>query len=84
MQKGETSSSIDFTINEAGATTVSSTMNSVVAEINNQLSAQFSQETAKGVLMNFNVPEEHAAEMAKKLKQHIQEMLFQLMKYQMA
>jgi len=34
--------------------------------------------------MNFNVPEEHAAEMAKKLKQHIQEMLFQLMKYQMA
>jgi len=47
MQKGETSSNIDFSINEAGATTVSSTMNSVVAEINNQLSAQFSEQTAK-------------------------------------
>ena len=41
IQKGEASSSIDFTINEAGATVVSSTMNSVVTEINNQLSTQF-------------------------------------------
>ncbi|MGE7765540.1 YhgE/Pip domain-containing protein [Peribacillus sp. NPDC096540] len=68
MQKGEASSSIDFTINEAGATTVSSTMNSVVKEINNQLSTQFSQQTAQGVLMNFNIPEEQAAELAKKIK----------------
>lgn len=64
MEKGETASSIDFTINEAGATTVSSTMNAVVKEINNQLRAQFSQQTAQGVLMNFNVPEEQAAELA--------------------
>ncbi|MEJ9306806.1 ABC transporter permease [Priestia megaterium] len=68
MQKGEVSSSIDFTINEAGATTVSSTMKSVVAEINNQLSAQFSQQTAEGVLMKFNVPKEQAAELAKKIE----------------
>jgi YhgE/Pip-like protein len=68
MQKGETSSSIDFTINEAGATIVSSTMNSVVTEINNQLSTQFSQQTAQGVLMNFNVPEEQASEIAKKIE----------------
>ncbi|MCT2345868.1 ABC transporter permease [Niallia taxi] len=68
MQKGEVSSSIDFTINEAGATTVSSTMNSVVTQINNQLSTQFSQQTAQGVLMNFNVPEDQAAELAKKIE----------------
>ncbi len=68
MQKGEVSSSIDFTINEAGATTVSSTMNSVVTQINNQLSTQFSRQTAQGVLMNFNVPEDQAAELAKKIE----------------
>ncbi|MEE6450703.1 ABC transporter permease [Gottfriedia acidiceleris] len=68
LQKGEVSSSIDFTINQAGATTVSSTMNSVVKEINNQLSTQFSQQTAQGVLMKFNVPKEQAAELAKKIE----------------
>ncbi|MFB7155613.1 YhgE/Pip domain-containing protein [Lysinibacillus sp. NPDC056232] len=68
IQKGETSSKIDFTINEAGATTVSSTMKSVVTEINNQLSTQFSQQTAQGVLMNFNVPKDQAAELAKKIE----------------
>ncbi|RID82583.1 hypothetical protein D1953_17840 [Peribacillus asahii] len=68
MQKGEVSSSIDFTVNEAGATVVSSSMNSIVTEINNQLSTQFSQQTAQGVLMNFNVPEEQAAELAKKIE----------------
>jgi len=64
MQNGEISSSIDFTVNEAGATVVSSTMTSVVTEINNQLSTQFSQQTAQGILMNFNVPEAQATEMA--------------------
>ena len=68
MQNGETSSSIDFTINEAGATVVSSSMTSIVAEINNQLSAQFSQQTAQGVLMNFNLPEDKAADMAKQIE----------------
>jgi hypothetical protein len=64
MENGEISSSIDFTVNEAGATVVSSTMTSIVTQINNQLSAQFSQQTAKGVLMNFNVPEDQAVKMA--------------------
>ncbi|EXY05686.1 MULTISPECIES: YhgE/Pip domain-containing protein [Bacillus cereus group] len=68
MQKGKASSSIDFTINEAGATTVSSTMKSVVKEINDQLSAQFSQQTAESVLMKFNVPKEQAAELAKRIE----------------
>ena len=68
MQNGETSSSIDFTVNEATATVVSSSMTSIVSEINNQLSAQFSQQTAQGVLMNFNLPEEKAAEMAKQIE----------------
>ncbi|MGG3926601.1 ABC transporter permease [Metabacillus fastidiosus] len=68
IQKGQASSSIDFTINEAGATTVSSTMKSVVTEINNQLSQQFSQQTAQSVLMKFNVPEKQAAELAKQIE----------------
>ncbi|MCM3360020.1 ABC transporter permease [Psychrobacillus sp. MER TA 171] len=68
MQNGEVSSSIDFTVNEAGATVVSSSMTSIVTEINNQLSAQFSQQTAKGVLMNFNVPEDQAAAMAETIE----------------
>lgn len=68
LQNGETSSSIDFTINEAGASVVSSTMNSVVTQINDQLSAQFSQQTAQGVLMNFNVPEEQATELAEQIE----------------
>ncbi|MCA1040069.1 ABC transporter permease [Bacillus infantis] len=68
LQKGEGSTGIDFTINEASATTVSSTMKSVVGEINNQLRSQFSQQTAQGVLMNFNLPEDQAAEMAKKIE----------------
>lgn len=68
MENGEVSSSIDFTVNEAGATVVSSSMTSIVTQINNQLSAQFSQQTAQGVLMNFNVPEEQAADMAKMIE----------------
>lgn len=68
MQNGETSSSIDFTVNEATATVVSSSMNSIITEINNQLSAQFSQQTAQGVLMNFNLPEDKAADMAKQIE----------------
>lgn len=68
MQNGKTSSSIDFTINDAGATVISSSMKSVVTEINNQLSEQFSQQTAQSVLMNFNVPEKQAAELAEKIE----------------
>ena len=68
LQNGETSSSIDFTINEAGASVVSSTMSSVVTQINDQLRSQFSQQTAQGVLMNFNVPEEQAAELAEQIE----------------
>ncbi|MFX3631790.1 MAG: YhgE/Pip domain-containing protein [Candidatus Pristimantibacillus sp.] len=59
---------IDFTVNEASATMVSSSMASVVAEINKQLSANFSQQTAQGILMKFNLPEEQAAEMAAQIE----------------
>lgn len=68
MQEGKKPSSIDFTMNEAGATVVSSSMNSIVTQINNQISAQFSQQSAQGVLMNLHVPEEQAAELAKKIE----------------
>ncbi|WP_419393469.1 YhgE/Pip domain-containing protein [Cytobacillus praedii] len=68
MKEGKTSSSIDFTMNEAGATVVSSSMNSIVTQINNQISAQFSQQTAQGVLMNLHVPEKQAAELAEKIE----------------
>lgn len=68
IQNGEVSSSIDFSINEAGPTTVSSTMNSVVAQINNQLSEQFSKQTAQGILMNVQIPEEQAAGLADQIE----------------
>ncbi|WP_375104770.1 YhgE/Pip domain-containing protein [Paenibacillus sp. RS8] len=68
VQSGKVSASIDFTVNEASATMVSSAMSSVVGEINKQLSANFSEQTAKGVLMNFNVPEEQATAMAAQIE----------------
>lgn len=67
-QKGE-SAQIDFTVNEASATMVSSSMKSIVTEINNQLSASFSTQTAQGILMSMNVPEEQAAAMAEQIDQ---------------
>ncbi|MFF5996895.1 ABC transporter permease [Lysinibacillus sp. KU-BSD001] len=63
LQNRDVSSSIDFTLNEAGATVVSSSMTQVIAQINAQLSTQFSQQTAQGILMNLNVPEGQAKEM---------------------
>lgn len=66
-QSGQ-SASLDFTVNEATATMVPSAMSSIVGEINKQLSANFSQQTAQGILMNVNVPEEQAAEMAKQIE----------------
>lgn len=66
-QKGE-SAQIDFTVNEASATMVSSAMNSVVTEINNQLSTSFSTQTAQGVLLNMNVPDEQATVIAEQIE----------------
>jgi ABC-2 type transport system permease protein len=66
-QKGE-GAQIDFTVNEASATMVSSSMNSIVKEINTQLSASFSTQTAQGILMSMNVPEEQAAAMAAQIE----------------
>lgn len=66
-QKGE-SAQIDFTVNEASATMVSSAMNSVITEINNQLSTSFSTQTAHGVLLNMNVPEEQATAIAEQIE----------------
>lgn len=68
IQNGEVSSSIDFSINEAGPTTVSSTMNSVITQINNQLSEQFSKQTAQGILMNIQIPEDQAAGLADQIE----------------
>lgn len=68
LESGNVSSSIDFTMNEAAATVVSSSMTQVVSQINSQLSAQFSQQTAQGILMNFNVPEEQAKAMAETIE----------------
>lgn len=62
------SAQIDFTVNEASATMVASSMSSVVKEINAQLSANFSQQTAQGILMNMNVPEDQAKEMAQQIE----------------
>lgn len=66
-QKGE-SAEINFTVNEASATMVSSSMSTIVKEINQQLSTSFSTQTAQGILMNMNVPEEQAAAMAQQIE----------------
>lgn len=66
-QAGE-SANIDFSVNEASATMVSSSMNTIVKQINEQLSSNFSTQTAQGILMNMNVPEKQAAEMAKQIE----------------
>ena len=68
LQNGDVSSSIDFTMNAATATVVSSSMAQIVSQINEQLSAQFSQQTAQGILMNFNVPEEQAKTMSEMIE----------------
>lgn len=68
LQNGDVSSSIDFTMNEATATVVSSSMAQIVSQINEQLSTQFSQQTAQGILMNFNVPEEQAKTMSEMIE----------------
>ncbi|MFJ7936372.1 YhgE/Pip domain-containing protein [Sporosarcina sp. NPDC096371] len=73
VMNGEASSSIDFTINEAGPTVVTSTMDSVVSEISTTLNKQFSEEYATGVLMNLNVPEEQAAAMATAMQNQVTE-----------
>jgi len=67
MQKGDQPSRIDFSLNEAGATSVSSSMRSIVKEINQQFSKEFSQQKAQGILMKFNVPEKQAAALADKI-----------------
>ncbi len=64
VESGKGTSSIDFTINEAGPTIVTSTMDSIVKEIESTLNEQFSAQYAKGVLMNLNVPEAQAEETA--------------------
>ncbi|MBX0315986.1 YhgE/Pip domain-containing protein [Planococcus glaciei] len=68
MQNGETSSSIDFKTNGASSTVVSSTMTSIVNQINTQLSNQLSTQSAQGVLMNLNIPEAQATEMAEMIE----------------
>lgn len=66
-QNGE-SAELNFTVNEASATMVSSSMSTIVNEINTQLSTSFSTQTAQGILMNMNVPEEQAAAMAQQIE----------------
>lgn len=68
LENSDVASNIDFTVNEAGATVVASSMNQVVSQINAQLSAQFSQQTAQGILMNLNVPKEQAQELAEQIE----------------
>ena len=48
---------------------VASSMSSVVKEINAQLSTSFSEQTAQGVLMSMNVPEDQAKEISKQIEE---------------
>lgn len=67
VQKGDTAE-IDFTVNEATPSIVSSSMHSIVNEVNEQFSASFSMQMAQRILMNMNVPEEQAIAMAQQIE----------------
>ncbi|MEG0261376.1 MAG: ABC transporter permease, partial [Lysinibacillus sp.] len=69
LASGKTTSNIDFVVNEATSSAVPSTMTSVADKINQQLSTQFSTQTAQGMLMNLEIPEKQAAEMAKAIEE---------------
>lgn len=60
--------SIDFTVNEASPSSVSSSIQSVVADMNNELSTTFSEKTVQNILLQFNVPEQQATELATKIE----------------
>lgn len=68
MQNSEVSSNIDFTTNEASATASSSAMVQVANTINDQLTEQFSSQTAVGVLQGLKIPEEQAKAMAETIQ----------------
>jgi uncharacterized phage infection (PIP) family protein YhgE len=64
LTTGESAPSLDFYTNEANPSVVTSTTTSVITNINEQLSKQFSISKAAGILANFNVPEDQANELA--------------------
>lgn len=68
LQSGKTTSKIDFTYNEATATAASSSIASVAKTINDQLNANFAEQTAVGMLQGMQIPEEQAKEMAKQIE----------------
>lgn len=68
LQSGKVASKIDFTYNEATATASSSSVAQIAATINNQLNANFAEQTAAGMFEGLQVPKEQAAEMAKQIE----------------
>lgn len=68
LQSGKTTSKIDFTYNEATATAASSSIASVAKTINDQLNANFAEQTAVGMLQGMQIPEKQAKEMAKQIE----------------
>ena len=67
VQKGE-KAEIDFTVNGATSSVVTSTMKSIVNELDKQLSTSFSTQAAQRILINMNVPEQQAATTAQQIE----------------
>ncbi|MFS0782742.1 YhgE/Pip domain-containing protein [Bacillus sp. 1P06AnD] len=68
LQGGKVQPKMDFYINQATPAMVSSTMQSIVKEIDANMSTQFSTNKAKGILAQLNVPEKQADAMAKSIE----------------
>ena len=66
VQKEETAE-IDFTVNGATSSVVTSTMISIVNELDKQLSTSFSTQVAQRILINMNVSEQQAATTAQQI-----------------
>lgn len=68
LQSGKTTAKIDFSYNESTATAASSSIASVAKTINDQLNANFAEQTAVGMLQGMQIPEEQAKAMAKQIE----------------
>lgn len=67
LKSGKDSPGLDFKVNDASATMISQSMDSIGTEINNKLSDQFSNQTTAGVLKQVKVPETQIDSLVKQI-----------------
>lgn len=71
LQNAELKPDINFYVNEANPAMITSVMNQVISNIDAELNKSFSVNYAKGVLINMNVPEKQATELANSMEDQL-------------